>query len=132
MAGAPVSVHEPRSHQLDVPYVPPAERGPKGADVLLPKLRAWSSASRPTSDYARRVLAQATVVKPGRVHPNNVPVIIAASRLPVPAPKVHAEVPAFPEIEAEEEALGVDDVHGWGKAGAAAARARGSKFPRGE
>jgi hypothetical protein len=65
--------------------------------VLLPKLRAWSSASRASDDYLNRVLSQATVVKPGRVHPTNVPQIVAASRLPIPKGRTLA-VPAFPKI----------------------------------
>lgn len=88
------------------------ERGPNRAETILPKLRAWSSASRPTEDFARRVLAQATVVKPGRVQPVNVPILIAASRLPLPAPRTR-DVPAFPRfprIEIEGANADIEDV----------------------
>ncbi|BEI80049.1 hypothetical protein CcaverHIS002_0105780 [Cutaneotrichosporon cavernicola] len=83
---------------LDVPWIEPTQRGPKGVNVMLPKLRAWSSASRPSPDYLNRVLSQATVVKPGRMHPTNVPEIVAASRLPLPKARTR-DVPAFPAID---------------------------------
>ncbi|KLT43044.1 Nucleotidyltransferase [Cutaneotrichosporon oleaginosum] len=85
---------------LDVPWIEPTQRGYKNVQATLPKLRAWSSASRPSSDYLRRVLSQATVVKPDRVHPTNVSEIVAASRLPVPKERTH-DVPAFPKIDIE-------------------------------
>ncbi|GMK54292.1 hypothetical protein CspeluHIS016_0108780 [Cutaneotrichosporon spelunceum] len=94
---------------LDVPWIEPTQRGPKGANVMLPKLRAWSSASRPSADYLNRILSQATVVKPGRMHPTNVPEIVAASRLPLPKARAK-DVPAFPAINIEGSFANINTV----------------------
>lgn len=83
------------------------QRSTKDAHTMLPKLRAWSSASRPSADYLHRVLKQATVVKPGRVHPTNVPEIVAASRLPLPKERT-LDVPAFPKINVEGGTTDID------------------------